>query len=67
MLAERRERLERCFKNLSWERQQIFFMKVKKGLKDREVGELLGIKEGTVASNYSRLKEELEECVQKKS
>jgi RNA polymerase sigma factor (sigma-70 family) len=67
MLAEERAKLKICFEKLSLERQQIFMMKIHKGLKDQEVAAILGISEGTVASNFSRLKRELAACVQKKS
>ena len=43
---------------LPLEQQQIFLMKAK-GYKDREIAELLGIPEGTVASSYSRILERL--------
>lgn len=67
MLAEEREKLKKCIEKLSLERQQIFIMKVHKGSKDQEVAAVLGISEGTVASNFSRLKRELETCVQENS
>ena len=40
--------------DLSLEQQQIFLMKAK-GYKEKEIGDLLGIPEGTVASSYSRI------------
>jgi len=54
--ASARERLEILtshLHDLSLEQQQIFLMKAK-GYKEKEISELLGIPEGTVASSYSR-------------
>lgn len=54
--ASARERLESLtshLHHLPLEQQQIFLMKAK-GFKEKEISELLGIPEGTVASSYSR-------------
>jgi len=45
---------------LSVEDQEIFFMKIQ-GYKDEEIGKLLNIPQGTVASRYSRMKEKVME------
>ena len=55
---ERLEILTNHLHELSLEQQQIFLMKVK-GYKEREIGEMLGIPEGTVASSYSRIVDRL--------
>ena len=47
---------------LPLEHQQIFLMKAK-GYKDREIAELLGIPDGTVASSYSRIIERLKKAL----
>jgi RNA polymerase sigma factor (sigma-70 family) len=54
--ASARERLKILtshLHDLPLEQQQIFLMKAK-GYKEKEIGELLGVPEGTVASSYSR-------------
>ncbi len=56
------ERLAKQLRQLSLEQQQIFLMKAK-GYKDREIAELLGIPEGTVASSYSRIVERLKKAL----
>jgi RNA polymerase sigma-70 factor (ECF subfamily) len=56
------ERLAKPLQGLSLEHQQIFLMKAK-GYKDREIAELLGIPEGTVASSYSRIVERLKKAL----
>ncbi|MGH7775436.1 MAG: RNA polymerase sigma factor [Candidatus Binatia bacterium] len=58
MAREQIEILANHLKTLPLEHQQIFLMKAK-GYKDREIGELLGIPDGTVASSYSRIIERL--------
>jgi RNA polymerase sigma factor (sigma-70 family) len=50
---ERLEILTNHLHDLPLEQQQIFLMKAK-GYKEKEISELLGIPEGTVASSYSR-------------
>ena len=50
---ERLEILTSHLHDLPLEQQQIFLMKAK-GYKEKEISELLGIPEGTVASSYSR-------------
>ena len=55
---ERLKILASHLQELSLEQQQIFLMKAK-GYKDREIGELLEIPEGTVASSYSRIVDRL--------
>jgi RNA polymerase sigma factor (sigma-70 family) len=44
--------------------REVFVMKVN-GYKDREIGEILKISIGTVASKYSRLREKLSEALRK--
>jgi len=51
---ERLQILTNHLHDLSLEQQQIFLMKAK-GYKEKEIGDLLGIPEGTVASSYSRI------------
>ncbi len=51
---ERLQILTNHLHDLPMEHQQIFLMKAK-GYKDREISDLLGIPEGTVASSYSRI------------
>jgi len=65
MRAEERAKLEKCVEKLTTQRRQIFIMKIYKDLKDQEVAAILGMSEGTVASGFSRIKKELEDCVQK--
>jgi RNA polymerase sigma factor (sigma-70 family) len=59
---ERLEILASHLLELSLEHQQIFLMKTK-GYKDREIAELLGIPDGTVASSYSRIVERLKKTL----
>ena len=51
---ERLEILTSHLHDLPLEQQQIFLMKAK-GYKEKEISDLLGIPEGTVASSYSRI------------
>jgi RNA polymerase sigma factor (sigma-70 family) len=51
---ERLEILTGHLHDLPMEQQQIFLMKAK-GYKEKEISDLLGIPEGTVASSYSRI------------
>ena len=55
---ERVEIMMNQLHELSLEHQQIFLMKAK-GYKEKEIGELLGIPAGTVASSYSRIVDRL--------
>ena len=58
ILTERIEILTNHMHDLPLEHQQILLMKVK-GFKDREIAQLLGLPDGTVASSYSRIVERL--------
>ena len=62
MVTERIEILANHLHNLPLEHQQIFVMKAK-GYKDREIGDILGIPDGTVASSYSRIIERLKKAL----
>lgn len=62
MLKARIEILTNHLHDLSLEHQQIFLMKAK-GYKDREIGQLLSIPDGTVASSYSRIIEKLKKAL----
>lgn len=64
MIAERIEILANHLHDLSLEHQQIFLMKMK-GYKDREIGDILGIPDGTVASSYSRIIERLKKALKR--
>ena len=64
MLTERIEILANHLHDLPLENQQIFLMKAK-GYKDREIGDILGIPDGTVASSYSRIIERLKKALKR--
>jgi RNA polymerase sigma factor (sigma-70 family) len=64
MIKARVEILANHVHDLPLEHQQIFLMKVK-GFKDREIGQLLGIPDDTVASNYSRIVERLKKALKR--
>jgi RNA polymerase sigma factor (sigma-70 family) len=58
------EMLTNHLHDLSLEHQEIFLMKAK-GYKDREIAQLLGIPDGTVASGYSRIVEKLKKALKR--
>ena len=64
MVTERLEILSNHVHELPLEHQQIFLMKIK-GYKDREIGQLLDIPDGTVASSYSRIIERLKKALKR--
>jgi RNA polymerase sigma factor (sigma-70 family) len=64
MVTERMEILANHLHDLPLEHQQIFLMKAK-GYKNREIGDILGIPDGTVASSYSRIIERLKNALKR--
>jgi len=64
IVTERLEILANHMHDLPLEHQQIFLMKLK-GYKDREIGQLLGLPDGTVASSYSRIVEKLKKALKR--
>lgn len=61
-VRERLEALASRLQELPLEHQEIFVLKAK-GYKDREIAQLLGIPDGTVASSYSRVVERLKKAL----
>jgi len=64
MVRELIEILANHLHDVPLEHQQIFLMKAK-GYKDREIGNILGIPDGTVASSYSRIVERLKKALKR--
>jgi RNA polymerase sigma factor (sigma-70 family) len=64
MVRELIEILANHLHDVPLEHQQIFLMKAK-GYKDREIGQLLGVPDGTVASSYSRIVERLKKALKR--